>query len=160
MNYRSQICALTASGITRVTFVVCSGHSNLHEVHSHCMFLTSGSAFGILAIVIMPDQTLASQFLTSGSTFDILVDSSQAPSLLAWFVTDMSSTAFIEPKTVMEFIRDLLNKDLSRGLTDSDRNKVWDLSLLYFGPPILLCIQHVFHGRVKWDGMPTEFYLW
>lgn len=88
------------------------------------MFLTSGSAFGILAIVIMPDQTLASQFLTSGSAFDILVDSSQAPSLLAWFFTDMSSTAFIEPKTVMEFIRDLLNKDLSRGLTDSDRNKV------------------------------------
>ncbi|CAK9204737.1 unnamed protein product [Sphagnum troendelagicum] len=37
---------------------------------------------------------------------------------------DMSSTAFIEPKTVMEFIRDLLNKDLSRGLTDSDRNKI------------------------------------
>ncbi len=124
MNYRSQICALIASGITHVTFVVYSGHSNLHEVHSHCMFLTSGSAFGILAIVIMPDQTLASQFLTSGSAFDILVDSSQAPSLLAWFVTDMSSTAFIEPKTVMEFIRDLLNKDLSRGLTDSDRNKV------------------------------------
>jgi eukaryotic translation initiation factor 2C len=40
------------------------------------------------------------------------------------FVTDMSSTAFIEPKTVMEFIRDLLNKDISRGLTDADRIKI------------------------------------
>lgn len=37
----------------------------------------------------------------------------------------MSSTAFIEPKTVMEFIRELLNnKDISRGLSDTDRNKV------------------------------------
>jgi hypothetical protein len=42
----------------------------------------------------------------------------------AVFVTDMSSTAFIEPKTVMEFIRDLLNRDLSRGLSDADRIKV------------------------------------
>jgi eukaryotic translation initiation factor 2C len=39
---------------------------------------------------------------------------------------DMSSTAFIEPKTVMEFIRDLLNKDISRGLMDADRIKVCD----------------------------------
>ncbi|CAN5974280.1 unnamed protein product [Sphagnum jensenii] len=37
---------------------------------------------------------------------------------------DMSSTAFIEPKTVMEFIRDLLNRDLSRGLSDADRIKI------------------------------------
>ncbi|CAK9201819.1 unnamed protein product [Sphagnum troendelagicum] len=37
---------------------------------------------------------------------------------------DMSSTAFIEPKTVMEFIHDLLNKDLSRGLTNSDLLKI------------------------------------
>jgi hypothetical protein len=36
----------------------------------------------------------------------------------------MSSTAFIEPKTVMEFIRDLLNKELTRSLTDADRMKV------------------------------------
>jgi len=34
------------------------------------------------------------------------------------FVIDMSSTAFIEPKTVMEFIQDLLNKDISRGLME------------------------------------------
>lgn len=37
---------------------------------------------------------------------------------------DMSSTAFIEPKTVMEFIRDLLNKELTRSLTDADRMKI------------------------------------
>ncbi|CAM6009780.1 unnamed protein product [Sphagnum balticum] len=37
---------------------------------------------------------------------------------------DMSSTAFIEPKTVMEFIRDLLNRDISRGLSDADRIKI------------------------------------
>jgi eukaryotic translation initiation factor 2C len=36
----------------------------------------------------------------------------------------MSSTAFIEPKTVMEFIRDLLNRDISRGLSDADRIKI------------------------------------
>jgi len=40
------------------------------------------------------------------------------------FVTDMSSTAFIKPKTMMEFIQDLLNKDISRGLMDADRIKV------------------------------------
>lgn len=40
------------------------------------------------------------------------------------FGTDMSSTAFIEPKTVMEFIGDLLNKELTRSLTDADRMKV------------------------------------
>jgi eukaryotic translation initiation factor 2C len=40
------------------------------------------------------------------------------------FVTNMSSIAFIELKTVMEFIQDLLNKDISRGLMDADRIKV------------------------------------
>ncbi len=49
--------------------------------------------------------------------------------ILHCFVADMSSTAFIEPKTVMEFIHDLLNKDLSRGLTNSDLLKVWPSSL-------------------------------
>jgi eukaryotic translation initiation factor 2C len=44
--------------------------------------------------------------------------------ILHCFVADMSSTAFIEPKTVMEFIHDLLNKDLSRGLTNSDLLKI------------------------------------
>lgn len=44
--------------------------------------------------------------------------------VLCWSLSDMSSTAFIEPKTVMEFIRDLLNKELSRSLTDADRIKV------------------------------------
>jgi eukaryotic translation initiation factor 2C len=37
---------------------------------------------------------------------------------------DMSSTVFIEPKPVLEFIQDLLHKDLTRSLTDSDRVKV------------------------------------
>lgn len=44
----------------------------------------------------------------------------------------MSSTAFIEPKTVMEFIRDLLNKELTRSLTDADRMKVCFVSSLAF----------------------------
>jgi len=37
---------------------------------------------------------------------------------------DMSSTVFIEPKPVLEFIHDLLHKDLTRSLTDSDRVKI------------------------------------
>uniref|UniRef100_A0A7I4BGJ8 Argonaute family member n=1 Tax=Physcomitrium patens TaxID=3218 RepID=A0A7I4BGJ8_PHYPA len=37
---------------------------------------------------------------------------------------DMSSTAFIEPKTVIEFVKDLLRKDLNRSLTDADRIKI------------------------------------
>ncbi len=44
--------------------------------------------------------------------------------LLLVVVTDMSSTVFIEPKPVLEFIHDLLHKDLTRSLTDSDRVKV------------------------------------
>lgn len=47
----------------------------------------------------------------------------------------MSSTAFIEPKTVMEFIRDLLNKELTRSLTDADRMKV---CLLVFSVSVTL----------------------
>ncbi len=47
------------------------------------------------------------------------------------FVTNMSSIAFIELKTVMEFIQDLLNKDISRGLMDADRIKVWLEPSLY-----------------------------
>jgi hypothetical protein len=45
----------------------------------------------------------------------------------------MSSTAFIEPKTVMEFIRDLLNRDISRGLSDADRIKVCPQSSIEVG---------------------------
>jgi hypothetical protein len=40
-------------------------------------------------------------------------------------VADMSSTAFIEPLPVIEFVTQLLNRDVtSRPLSDSDRIKV------------------------------------
>lgn len=39
--------------------------------------------------------------------------------------TDMSSTAFIEPLPVIEFVSQLLNRDVSsRPLSDADRVKV------------------------------------
>lgn len=39
---------------------------------------------------------------------------------------DMSSTAFIEPLPVIDFVEQLLNKDLSsRPFSDADRVKVW-----------------------------------
>lgn len=38
---------------------------------------------------------------------------------------DMSSTAFIEPLSVIDFVQELLNRDVSsRPLSDSDRIKV------------------------------------
>ena len=41
------------------------------------------------------------------------------------FAADMSSTAFIEPLPVIEFVNQLLNRDVSaRPLSDSDRVKV------------------------------------
>ena len=41
------------------------------------------------------------------------------------FVADMSSTAFIEPLPVIDFVSQLLNRDISvRPLSDSDRVKV------------------------------------
>lgn len=50
--------------------------------------------------------------------------------------TDMASAAFIEPLPVIEFVAQLLGKDVvSRTLSDSDRIKV---SALCFG--ILKCI--------------------
>lgn len=40
----------------------------------------------------------------------------------------MSSTAFIEPLPVIDFVAQLLNRDISvRPLSDSDRVKVWTL---------------------------------
>jgi hypothetical protein len=54
--------------------------------------------------------------------------------LLLVVLTDMSSTVFIEPKPVLEFIHDLLHKDLTRSLTDSDRVKVWRSSMLFSMP--------------------------
>jgi hypothetical protein len=38
---------------------------------------------------------------------------------------NISSTAFVEPKNVMEFIWDLMNKDISRGLSDVNEIKVY-----------------------------------
>lgn len=43
---------------------------------------------------------------------------------------DMSSTAFIEPLPVIEFVAQILGKDvLSRPLSDSDRVKVYEWTL-------------------------------
>jgi eukaryotic translation initiation factor 2C len=39
-------------------------------------------------------------------------------------ISDMSSTAFIEPLPVIEFVSQLLCKDVSRHLSDADRIKV------------------------------------
>jgi eukaryotic translation initiation factor 2C len=46
--------------------------------------------------------------------------------LLVFFVVaDMSSTAFFEPLPVIDFVAQLLNRDISvRPLSDSDRVKV------------------------------------
>lgn len=46
---------------------------------------------------------------------------------------DMSSTAFIEPLHVIEFVTQLLNRDVSsRPLSDADRVKVGCLSMSRF----------------------------
>jgi hypothetical protein len=45
----------------------------------------------------------------------------------------MSSTAFIEPLPVIEFVAELLNRDISaRPLSDSDRVKVQFLFSVFF----------------------------
>jgi hypothetical protein len=45
----------------------------------------------------------------------------------------MSSTAFIEPLPVIDFVAQLLNRDISvRPLSDSDRVKVWFIILPFY----------------------------
>lgn len=55
----------------------------------------------------------------------------------------MSSTAFIEPLPVIDFVAQLLNRDISvRPLSDSDRVKVWTLDhyLTVFDNKFCLCL--------------------
>lgn len=48
-------------------------------------------------------------------------------------LADMSSTAFIEPLPVIDFVAQLLNRDISvRPLSDSDRVKVWFILISSF----------------------------
>lgn len=48
-------------------------------------------------------------------------------------VADMSSTAFIEPLPVIDFVTQLLNRDvLARTLSDADRVKVCFCSFVWF----------------------------
>lgn len=44
--------------------------------------------------------------------------------MLGKMAADMSSTAFIEALPVVDFVSQLLNKDVSRHLSDADRIKV------------------------------------
>lgn len=53
------------------------------------------------------------------------------------YAADMSSTAFIEPLPVIDFVAQLLNRDIvSRPLSDADRIKV---SYFYRGLHLALC---------------------
>jgi hypothetical protein len=52
----------------------------------------------------------------------------------------MSSTAFIEPLPVIDFVAQLLNRDISvRPLSDSDRVKVWLYYLTTFVDNTSVC---------------------
>ena len=65
---------------------------------------------------------------------------------------EMSSTAFIEPLPVIDFVTQLLNRDMSRPLSDSDRVKVFFsykfyrqfLAFLKSGIEILLAVLYTF----------------
>lgn len=60
---------------------------------------------------------------------------------------DMSSTAFIEPLPVIEFVTQLLNRDVqARPLADSDRVKVRFLSCHDSGNSVYLLL--VYEGYV------------
>ena len=71
------------------------------------------------------------------------------------FIIDMASAAFIEPLPVIEFVAQLLGKDvLSRPLSDSDRVKVsfsfyCCCSLVSFLAFDLIIINFVITGRLK-----------
>jgi hypothetical protein len=80
------------------------------------------------------DGTISEHWCVFSFCLTIFLQSINLPTNRSFFIyVDMSSTAFIEPLPVIEFVTQLLNRDVSaRPVSDADRVKVSFVDLYKF----------------------------